>query len=112
MKTKTKHTPGPLIVAGGIGATPARIYNQDMETVATVEGDWQTNEPFMRAQLFAAAPEMLEALEHGIEQLMAAYKVTTKLEMQDIENGAYLNEIIMRLNEVLKSARNKARGES
>lgn len=63
------------------------------------------------AALIAAAPEMYSALESGIEQLMRAYKMTSKLELQDHPYGASLNELVMRLNENFKDILKVARGE-
>lgn len=100
MKT-TKHTPGPWNI---------NFEEIDLARIASEnEGVCLTNHA--NAALIAAAPEMYEALEHGISELMRAYKMTSKLEMEDHKFGAPLNETIMRLNEALKAARNKARGE-
>lgn len=105
-----KHTPGPWIVSGVDGYWA--IWNQNTH-IATINVDHEPAtvvDDDANAKLISAAPELLEACQHGIDECMRAYKITAKLETQDHEYGAALNELIMRLNEVLKAARAKATG--
>lgn len=51
-------------VAGGILSTPAVITDSfSGKVVAKVYGDWTTSEPRRRAELLAAAPELIEQLK-------------------------------------------------
>lgn len=101
---QAKHTPGPWTAVPNSDAEVDLCHIKAKETGIALT----TN---ANGALIAAAPEMLEALERGVSELMKAYKVTTKLEMQDVDGGAFVNETVMRLNEVLKNAIAKARGE-
>lgn len=99
--TKPKHTPR---------FDDVRMrYETGKPTCYVIDGISAENAENIRG-LIAAAPEMLDAIEHGINECMRAYKVTAKLETQDHPQGAFLNELIMRLNETLKSAKAKATG--
>lgn len=107
--SKPKHTPGPWNgieynspELDAIGFDTVRIKNHECESVCI------TNRA--NARLIAAAPDALAVINHAISECMHAYKMTSKLEVQDHPFGAALNELIMRLNEELKAVRSKATG--
>lgn len=115
---QSKHTPGPWTSNGfhDCGTLLTEIVTADNKSrIARVDGLAESNanptpQAEANARLIASAPEMLETLDHGVNELMRAYKMTSKLEMQDHEYGAILNELVMRLNEELKTAIAKAKG--
>lgn len=99
---RANYTPGPWRTGDGT--------ENNLKTDVFVGGRCLDAGTEANARLIAACPELVAVVEHAIKECMRAYKVTTKLETRDVEGGAYLNELVMRLNEELKTALKKATG--
>jgi hypothetical protein len=61
---ETKHTPGPWHLDDE--AQPDYVFSRDMKMIATLRGEGDELPLIANARLIAAAPDLLEALEHMV----------------------------------------------
>jgi len=113
MKKEIKHTPGPWNVSYNGDGCVVQFENGPAVWDTTLDNEHSKKDVMeleANAHLITAAPELLEVCNHAIVELMRAYQMTKYLEMEDHKFGVALNELVMRLNEDLKTARAKAEG--
>lgn len=107
--TNTKHTKGPWRVDQDsertyiMGVDQPKGYSQETVTVATL--GFRNTKP--NAQLIAAAPELLEALELARSFMVARLAIESSND-PDSNITHHIQELLMDVNEAIT----KARGES
>ena len=71
MSDKSRHTPGPWVINEYPGSIPARtISGQEFDEIASIRGRFDWPEQAANARLIAAAPDLLEAAVHALDQCL------------------------------------------